>query len=275
MGVATIGRVLSPAKGKPVLIASCTGASATTRLEALLRNAVYGIAVAKTMGIDKPAVGILNLEGAGLVQRALSRMADKGYTVNFGSSVRADGGALLRGNDLLAGAVDVCVCDTLTGNVLIKLFSAFSTGGAYETLGWGYGPSVGDGWGRIISIISRASGAPVIANALCYTAAAVRGNLVERVRMEIDNAKACGLQEAVASVLPKPADSETVTAPPKEPTDAEIHGVDVLAVEAAVQELWKSGIYAESAMGCTGPVVKVSARALERSEDILREAGYF
>jgi betaine reductase len=50
--------------------------------------------------------------------------------------------------------------------------------------------------------------------------------------------------------------------------------VDVLAVEAAVQELWRSGIFAESAMGCTGPVVKVAARALERCREILRKAGY-
>ncbi|MHB9074259.1 MAG: glycine/sarcosine/betaine reductase complex component C subunit alpha [Desulfobaccales bacterium] len=274
LGVTTIGRVLTPARGKPVLIASCTGTSATSRPEAMLRNAVCGIAVAKALGNEDPTVGILNLESAGTVQRALSRMAESGYRINLGRSVRTDGGALLRGNDLLAGTVDVCVCDTLTGNVLVKLFAAFSTGGAYEALGWGYGPAVGENWRQLVSIISRASGAPVIANALCYTAALVRGNLMERVEQEIAGAKACGLDEAIASFAPKHLDVETVAAPPQEPTDAEIHGVDVLAVEAAVQELWKSGIWAEPAMGCTGPVVKVSARELERSEETLRRAGY-
>jgi glycine/sarcosine/betaine reductase complex component C subunit alpha len=274
LGVTTIGRVLTPARGKPLLIASCTGTSATSRPEAMLRNAVYGIAVAKALGIENPTVGILNLDGAGAVQRALVRMTECGYPINFGSSVRTDGGALLRGNDLLVGAVDICVCDSLTGNVLIKVFSAFNSGGGYEALGWGYGPSVGENWGQIVSIISRASGAPVIANALCYTAALVRGNLPACVKKEIAAARAAGFEEAIAAFTPKAVCAEAVPAPPRVPTDSEIHGVDVLAVEAAVMELWKGNIYAESAMGCTGPVVKVPALALKRSEEILRQTGY-
>ncbi len=51
LGVTTIGRVLTPARGRPMLIASCTGMSAASRTEAMLRNAVYGIAVAKALGI--------------------------------------------------------------------------------------------------------------------------------------------------------------------------------------------------------------------------------
>ncbi len=276
MGVTTIGRVLTPARGKPLLIASCTGTSATSRPEAMLRNAVYGVAVARALGMESPSVGILNLDGAAMVHRALQHLADQGYPIRFGSSGRAGGGALLRGNDLLAGAVDVCVCDTLTGNVLVKLFSAFGTGGGYETLGWGYGPSVGENWRRIVSIISRASGAPVVANALCFTAALVRGNLADRVAVEIAAAKTAGLEGAVASLSPKSASPEikAVEPPPKEPVDSEIHGLDVLVVEDAVRELWKCGVYAESSMGCTGPVVKVSSRLAERSTEILRAGGY-
>ena len=122
----------------------------------MLRNAVYGLAVAKAMGIAEPTLGVLNLDAAPQVMRALSRMAEKGYALRFGQSVRKDGGALLRGNDILAGAVDVCVCDTLTGNVLAKVFAAFGTGGGYEAAGWGYGPSTGEGWNKVVSIISRA-----------------------------------------------------------------------------------------------------------------------
>jgi betaine reductase len=274
LGVTTIGRIFSPARGKPVLIASCTGTSAASRGEAMLRNAIYGIAVAKATGIEDPTVGILNLDGASTIRRCLGRMAERGYRINFAKSMRTESGALLRGNDLLAGSVDVCVCDTLTGNLLVKLFSAYSTGGGYETLGWGYGPSVGENWDRIIGIVSRASGAPVIANALCYTATAVRGNLVERVKTEIAGARACGFDEAVASLSPGLENIRSVSAPPREPTDSEIHGVDVFSLEAAVTELWKFGIWAESAMGCTGPVVRVSARVLEHAQKILREAGY-
>ncbi len=62
--------------------------------------------------------------------------------------------------------------------------------------------------------------------------------------------------------------------PPKEPTEDEIHGIDVLSIEEAVKTLWKREIYAESAMGCTGPVVKVPARVLEEAEEILRSEGF-
>ncbi len=84
-------------------------------------------------------------------------------------SFRKDGGSVLRGNDILAGSCDVVVCDSLTGNILMKLFSAYNTGGQHETVGWGYGPGIGRNMDNIISIISRASGAPVISGALQYT----------------------------------------------------------------------------------------------------------
>ncbi|MEA5113864.1 MAG: glycine/sarcosine/betaine reductase complex component C subunit alpha [Geobacteraceae bacterium] len=274
LGVTTIGRVVTPARGRPLLIASTTGISATTRIEAMLRNAVYGIAVARALGMEKPTVGVLNLDGAASVQRALARLSERGYSVNFASSVRADAGSLLRGNDLLAGAADVCVCDTLTGNVLTKLFSAFTTGGSFEALGWGYGPSVGEKWGKIVSIISRASGAPVIANALCYTASLIRGRLVHCVQTELAAARNAGLDEIISSIGSTPAQREEISTPPPQPTDSEIHGVDVLSIEAAVKALWKAGIYAESGMGCTGPVVKVSGSEVLRSKEVLCNNGY-
>lgn len=275
MGVTTIGRVLTPAKGQDMIVASSTGTSAILRTEAMLRNAIYGIAVAKAVGKKNPTLGILNVEGAHPVYRALGQLKENGYDITFGQSVRKDGGAVLRGNDLLCGAVDICVNDTLTGNVLMKLFSSFNTGGSFEALGWGYGPSVGEGWPHVISIISRASGAPVIANAISYNAAAVAGELPKVVQEEIRKAKEAGLDDILSSLQPKPVEcQEEVIAPPKEPTDEEIHGIDVLDVEDAVKELWKAGIYAESAMGCTGPVVKLPSKHLEKGAQILKESNY-
>jgi betaine reductase len=190
--------------------------------------------------------------------------------------VRKDGGAVIRGNDILAGAVDVCVTDTLTGNVLMKMFSSFTSGGSYETIGWGYGPSCGEGWGHIVSIISRASGAPVIANALAYTAKVVSGKLCEKVAAEITAAKKAGLDEEIATLTPKAAatEEEVIKAPPAEPTDEEINGIDVLEIENAVKCLWKAGIYAESAMGCTGPVVKLPKKHEEKAHELLKQGGY-
>jgi betaine reductase len=240
----------------------------------MLRNALYGIATAKALGIPDPTLGILNVDTAQPVFRALTHLADRGYKVRFGSSVRKDGGAVLRGNDVLAGAVDVCVTDTLTGNVLMKMFSSFNTGGSYEATGWGYGPSCGEGWGNVVSIISRASGAPVIANALTFTAAVAAGDLPGKVTGELAAAKRAGLDEEIAALTPKTTEEESVKSPPAEPTDEELHGVDVLEIENAVKALWKAGIYAESAMGCTGPVVKLAARNAEKGTAVLRERGY-
>ena len=274
LGVTTIGRVLTPGKGRPMILASTTGTSSTVRGEAMLRNAIYGIAVAKSLGIKNPTVGILNVDTAQPVFRALTHMKEKGYDITFGTSVRADGGSVLRGNDILTGAVDVCVTDTLTGNVLMKMFSSFSTGGSYEATGWGYGPSCGEGWENVVSIVSRASGAPVIANALSFTASVIAGGLPEKVAEELNSAKKAGLDEEIEALTPKTAQTEEVKAPPAEPTDDELHGIDVLEIENAVKVLWKEGIYAESAMGCTGPVIKMPARHMEKAAEILKSNGY-
>ena len=49
---------------------------------------------------------------------------------------------------------------------------------------------------------------------------------------------------------------------------------DVLEIENAVKVLWKEGIYAESAMGCTGPVIKMPARHIAKAAEILKSKGY-
>ncbi|MBQ3645811.1 MAG: glycine reductase [Synergistaceae bacterium] len=275
LGVTTIGRVFTPGRGRPMILASTTGTSSTVRGEAMLRNAIYGIAVAKSLGIKNPTVGILNVDTAQPVFRALTHLKDKGYDITFGTSVRADGGSVLRGNDILTGAVDVCVTDTLTGNVLMKMFSSFTTGGSYEATGWGYGPSCGEGWKNVVSIVSRASGAPVIANALSLTASVIAGGLPEKVAEELKAAKKAGLDEEIEALTPKASQpEEDVKAPPAEPTDDELHGIDVLEIENAVKVLWKEGIYAESAMGCTGPVIKMPARHIAKAAEILKSKGY-
>ena len=275
LGVTTIGKVLTPAKAKPCFIASSTGTSSSNRVEAMVRNAIYGISAAKADGIESPTVGILNLDGAQTVQRALQKLCENGYPITFGSSMRKGGGAILRGNDLLAGSVDVCVTDTLTGNVLMKLFAAWNTGGNYEALGWGYGPSAGENWKKVVSIISRASGAPVVAGAISLNARCVRNGLPTLVKAELEFARKAGLDEILESLQPKQTSSEEdVTAPPPEPTDEEIHGIDVLEIEDAVKSLWRAGIYAESSMGCTGPVIKTAAARVEKAKSVLKENGY-
>ena len=45
-------------------------------------------------------------------------------------------------------------------------------------------------------------------------------------------------------------------------------------LEDAVKTLWKINIYAESGMGCTGPIVLVSEANLVKAEEELKKAGY-
>ncbi|HHY09526.1 MAG TPA: glycine reductase, partial [Firmicutes bacterium] len=150
IGVSTVGRLAAPGSGREMLLATTTGTSATERVEAMVKNAIHGIATAKAQGILEPTVGILNVDAARSVERALKKLSENGYPINFAESVRADGGTVMRGNDLLVGVPDVMVTDTLTGNVLMKVFSAFTSGGSYETTGYGYGPGVGEGYDRIV-----------------------------------------------------------------------------------------------------------------------------
>lgn len=277
IGVSTIGRVITPGVGRQMHVASTTGTSDTERASAMLKNTIGAIAVAKACGNEKPTVGILNIETARAVERALNKLADKGYPINFTQSARADGGVVMRGNDLLQGVPDIMVMDSLTGNVVMKVMSSYTTGGSFESLGDGYGPGVGNGYDRIINIISRASGAPVVAGALRYAGACARGDLLKKVNAEFAAAKKAGLDDILKGFVqagaPKAAEEE-VTAPPEKVATEEITGVEILVLEDAVRVLWKKGIYASSGMGCTGPVIMVAGEDEEAAVAALKEADF-
>lgn len=277
IGVSTIGRVVAPSTGREMLIATTTGTSSLNRVEGMVRNAIAGIAVAKSLGIEKPTVGVLNVDGAKQVERALENLMANGYDMHLAESARADGGAILRGNDILQGVPDVCITDSLTGNILMKVFSAFSTGGSYEAAGFGYGPGVGKDFDRNICIVSRASGAPVIANALKYSAQLVTGNFVKVKADEYKAVESSCFDKVLETLQPKKEaaeETETVEAPPKEVVTDSISGIEILDLEDAVQALWKEGIYAESGMGCTGPIVMITEANHEKAEEILKDKGF-
>lgn len=275
IGVSTVGRVITPAKGKQVFIATTTGTTATVRAEAMVLNTINGIAVAKASGIENPTVGIVNVDGANTVERALRQLIDKGYEITFGESARSDGGVVLRGNDLLLGSADVMVCDSLTGNLFMKLFGSYTSGGTYETTGFGYGPGVGEGYEHIVNIVSRASGAPVIANALKYAYQMAKGKLADKSKAEYAAANKAGLKDVREGLQPKAAAvEEEVKAPAKEVVTASLSGIDVLDLEDAVKALWKAGIYAESGMGCSGPIVMISEANADKAAEVVKEAGF-
>ncbi|WP_125771411.1 glycine/sarcosine/betaine reductase complex component C subunit alpha [Companilactobacillus furfuricola] len=277
IGVSTVGHPTTPGFGKAMFVANTTGTSDMERISAMVKNAISGIAVAKANGIKDPTVGILNIDGARQVEISLKKLQDNGYNIHFTQSHRADGGVVMRGNDLLQGVPDVMVMDTLTGNIVMKVMSSFLTGGSYESVGDGYGPGVGKGYDKIINIISRASGANVIAGALSYAGNCAKGNLTDKVNAEFKAAEKAGLSEILDNLTasPKKDDSaEEVKEPAKKAVSEAILGIDILVLEDAVTELWKSDIYATSGMGCTGPVVMVAPEDESHAREVLKSADF-
>lgn len=278
IGVSTVGRAITPAKGKEMFIATTTGTSSTDRIEGMIINAIYGIIAAKACGKANPSVGILNVDGARQTETALKELVKGGYDINWATSNRADGGSVMRGNDVLQGTPDIMVCDSLTGNIVTKMLSSFTTGGGFEATGYGYGPGIGQDYDQLVMIVSRASGAPIIANAMIYAATLVKNKVFEIAKEEFKKANAAGLKDILAArkaaSSKAAAPAEEVVAPPKEVVTAAIAGIEIMDLEDAVSALWKNKIYAESGMGCTGPVVLVSDANLENSKKILTEAGY-
>lgn len=278
IGVSTVGRVVTPAMGSEMTLATTTGTSSPHRVEAMVLNAIAGIITAKAMGNPEPTLGILNVDGARQVERALKEIDKGGYKIHFAESARADGGCVMRGNDLLMGTPDIMVTDTLTGNLLMKIFSSYVTGGSFEAHGYGYGPGIGSGYERLVYIISRASGYPVIANAIKYAAECVRGDIKNLIKDEYKKANKAGLEKVINDLeeasKKTSGPKEEVKAPAEEVTDGSIGGIDILEMEDAVQALWKEGIFASSGMGCTGPVVMVNSSKLDAAKKVLAKAGF-
>ena len=264
IGVSTVGRVITPGMGKELYLATTTGTSSTDRVESMVKNAVYGIIAAKASGVENPTV-------------ALKKLKENGYEINFAESSRSDGGVVMRGNDLLEASADIMVMDALTGNLMTKIFSAYTTGGSYESLGYGYGPGIGEGYDRVVMIISRASGAPVIAGAIQYATELLENDVLKVAAKEFEAANKAGFQEILAEIRDSKKGGEApkaVTAPPKEVVTYEIHGIEVIDLEDAASSLWEKGMYAETGMGCTGPVILVSEANGEAARKVLEEKGY-
>ena len=278
IGVSTVGRVITPAHGKEMFVATTTGTSSTDRIEGMIKNTIYGIIAAKSCGVKDPTVGILNVDGARQTETALKQLVEGGYDLHWAESARADGGSVMRGNDVLQGTPDVLVTDSLTGNVLVKMMSSFVSGGSFEAMGYGYGPGIGKGYNKLVMIVSRASGAPVIAGAIEYAAELVRNKVFDIAKAEFKKAEQAGLNEILearkAAAKASAGPVEEVKAPPKEIVTASIAGIEVLDLEDAAKSLWKAGIYAETGMGCTGPLVMISEANFEKANEILKAAGY-
>ena len=95
---------------------------------------------------------------------------------------------------------------------------------------------------KLVMIVSRASGAPVVANALRFAGELVKGKVFEVAKEEFKLAKRAGLEEILSEIREanKPKESgEEVKEPPKEVVTAALFGIEVTDLDDAVRCLWK------------------------------------
>ncbi len=88
--------------------------------------------------------------------------------------------------------------------------------------------------------------------------------MVEDSAAGVESARAAGFGGAARPAAPAAA---------KKIVHHEIGGVDVLQIDAAIALLAARGIYAEPAMGCTGPVVLVADEDKAAAAAALSDAG--
>ena len=68
--------------------------------------------------------------------------------------------------------------------------------------------------------------------------------------------------------------AKEIEPPAKEIVTSEIAGIEIMELEDAVKALWEIDIYAESGMGCTGPIVLVNEKNLAAAQAELKKAKY-
>ena len=97
-----------------------------------------------------------------------------------------------------------------------------------------------------------------------------KGGLTEVAKMEITAANKAGMNEILKPQYSR-VNVSRKEAPPKKIVNKQIAGVDVLELESAQQLLWDDGIYAETGMGCTGPIIIVASEDLDNAKVILKK----
>ena len=103
------------------------------------------------------------------------------------------------------------------------------------------------------------------------------GNFMKVKADEYKAVEKASYDKVIETLQPKKEaaeETETVEAPPKEVVTASISGIEILDLEDAVQALWKEGIYAESGMGCTGPIVMITDANHDKATEILKNKGF-
>lgn len=126
-------------------------------------------------------------------------------------------------------------------------------------------------------IVSRASGAPVIAGAIEYAATLVRNKVFDIAHDEFKKAEKAGLKDILEArkAASKPAAAEEeVKAPPKEVVTAEIAGIEVLDLGGRCTRPLEGRNLCRKRHGLHRPMVMISEANEEKGKEILKAAGY-
>ncbi len=184
----------------------------------------------------------------------------------------------MRGNDVLQGTPDIMVMDSLTGNVTIKMMSAHTTGGSFEAAAMAMAPASARTTTSSSSSSPAPAARPLIANAIEYAAQLVRGKVFEVAKKEFEAAEKAGLSRILRrqgrrrALPPRQRKRSSARAPSPAPPASPVSRSWTLRTLPKV--LWKAGIYAETGMGCTGPLVMMSEANHEKAVELLKGAGY-
>lgn len=80
------------------------------------------------------------------------------------------------------------------------------------------------------------------------------------------------MKQICADLTATPAtEKQEVEPPAKEIVTSEIAGIEIMELDDAVKALWAANIYAESGMGCTGPIVLVNEKNVQAAQDELKK----
>ena len=111
----------------------------------------------------------------------------------------------------------------------------------------------------------------MVCEALRYAASCAKGKLTQVAQDEFAKARKAGLDEILRGLTAdvKKAAPEEIKMPDKKVVTKSIAGVDILELDNAVSVLAKEGVYSESGMGCTGPIILTAEEDYEKAVEVL------
>ena len=115
-----------------------------------------------------------------------------------------------------------------------------------------------------------------MSGAIEYAVSLLKHGMSDIAKAEFSKVRKAGIDNILKELAQPKGDSDSaeVKMPPKEVVTEQIPGIEVMDLEDAVAALWKEQIYAESGMGCTGPIIRISEANKEKAVQILKENQY-